>query len=70
MQLAIYNVAPDARGWTVSESGRMLDLFATRFWALKGAGEMAYQRHAQTGQPAAVAVKYRDGQAVIAERFD
>ena len=70
MDAALFMVTSTQVGWLVCEGDCVADVCSSRFWALKAADALAYRRYADTGQPCAVVLKYADGNAVVAGRYD
>lgn len=70
MKAALFTVSPSQGNWLVLDGERIAEIFSSRFWALKGADTLAYQRHLETGWPTAVAVNFGGADAVITDRYD
>lgn len=69
MAASVFTVSRTLVGWLVSEGDRIAEVFSSQHWALKGADALAYQRHAGTGDPAMVVLRYSGGRAVITCRY-
>jgi hypothetical protein len=70
MTHSVFTVSHSLVGWLVCKGDRIAEVFSSRFWAQKGAGALAYERHVDTGQPAIVVLTYPSGASCVAHRFE
>jgi hypothetical protein len=64
MDATLFTVSPTERGWLLLEGERIAEVLSSRFWALKAADALAYQRFRDTGQPTTVLERTDSGSSI------